>query len=293
MFNFIFNLKKNISNVIIFIGFLLFILSFIDFSYNDKFMFSTKEKPNIYIYIIAIIIFIFFILKSLLANKFFNNERRQYSYVIDIDENHRICVKQSDISSYKGDIDKAILLPANTSFDEKCITDMNSALGCYFLKNYPGKIDIIKRTIIDEATKKFSLSAEKECADVGDTILLSKFDGEKINILISAVTQDKPDIGIQVNALGIINSIKNALSLCSENRYSSVTMPVIGAGHGGIKANISLVLICIQYFLSVYHSQNHHVRELTIIVFDQDKRLKNDIDEAVGCIRKIIAKKGK
>jgi O-acetyl-ADP-ribose deacetylase (regulator of RNase III) len=123
--------------------------------------------------------------------------------------------------------------------------------------------------------------------------LLPKYDGEKINILISAVTQDNSGIGIQANAIGIINSIKNALSLCSENRYSSITMPIIGTGHGGIESNISLMLICIQYFLSVYHLQNYHVKELVIIVFDNDKRLRNDIDEAVRCIKKLISKKAK
>ena len=295
MFNLLtINLKKNISNVIIFIGFLLLliltlILSFIDFSYNDKLMFFTKEKPNIYIFIIAIIILICFILKYLLGNKLYNNERRQYSYVIDIDEDHKICVKQGDISSYKGDIDKAILLPANTSFDEKCITDMKSALGCYFLKNYPENIEKIKNTIIEIATKNFSLSEGKKCSNIGDTILLKEYDGKKINIIISAVTEDCPDVGIQANAIGIISAVKNTIAICSENRYSSITMPIIGTGHGGIKHSISLILICVQYFLSVYHSQNHHVKELIIIVFDPDKRLKNEIDETVECIKKLIS----
>jgi hypothetical protein len=70
-------------------------------------------------------------------------------------------------------------------------------------------------------------------------------------------------------------------------------MPIIGTGHGGLEPKISLVLICIQYFLSVYHLQNRHVKELIIIVFDQDKRLRNDIDEAVECIKKLILEKVK
>jgi O-acetyl-ADP-ribose deacetylase (regulator of RNase III) len=294
MFDFNLYVKKNNVTILVLIGFIMLLfLSFFEFSYNEKFILASKDKPNVIFLIFAIILFICFISKYLSPNKFFSIEHRQYSYVIDIDENHKIVIKQDNISSYNGGIDKAILLPANTSFDEKCITDKNSALGSYFLKNFPGKIDAAKNIIIDEATKKFFLSDKKKCADVGDTILLRKYDGEKTNILISAVTQDHPDIGIQANAVGIINSIKNALSICSENRYSSVTMPIIGTGHGGIEPKISLVLICIQYFLSVYHLQNHHVKELVIIVFDQNKRLKNDIYETVECIRKLILKKSK
>lgn len=290
-------IKKNITIILIFIGVLVFsILSFYEFSYNDKLIFFLSDKKNMFFNTIAIfflICFIFLLIMKCLPHRFINIEHRQYSYTIDIDGSRKIVIKQGDISLYEGGTDKTILLPANTSFDEKCITDKNTALGSYFLKNYPEKIETTKKAIIDEATKIFSLSDRKKCADEGDTILLSKYDGEKINILISAVTQDNPGIGIQANAMGIINSIKNALSLCSENRYSSITMPIIGTGHGGMEPKISLVLVCIQYFLSVYHLQNHHVKELVVIVFDQDKRLRNDIDEAVECIRKIISKKVK
>ena len=286
--------KKNIISIFLLIGFfILLILSFSDISYNKYLVFLFKDKPNIYFLTFAIVLLLCFIVKYFFHNRIFNIERRQYSYVIYIDNTHKIIIKQGDISSYKGDTNKAILLPANSSFDEKCITDKNSALGSYFLKNYPGRIDDTKKIIIDTATKIFSLSTDKKCADLGDTILLTKYDGEKINVLISAVTQDNPGIGIQANAMGIISSTKNAISLCSENKYSSITMPIIGTGHGGIKPNISLMLICIQYYLSVYHSQNHHVKELEIVVFDKDNRLKNDIDETVECIKKLISKKGK
>jgi len=247
--------KNSLIMILIIIGIFVFsILSFNDITYNNNLNISIKDKPNIFLLIIAIIFLFCFVFKFFFINKIFNKERWQYSYEILIDKTHKVVIKQGDISSYKGDVNKAILLPANTSFDEKCITDKKSALGCYFLKNYPNRIDETKKTIIEEAKKNFFLSNERKCADLGDTILLSEYDGEKINILISAVTQDNPEIGIQANAIGIISSIKRVLTLCSEKRYSSVTMPIIGTGHGGLKPNISLMLICIQYFLSVYHS---------------------------------------
>jgi len=287
-------LRNNIVTILVLIVFLLFsIISFSDISINEKLVFSWKKTPNIIFLIFAIILFLCFIYNYLSLNKLFSKERRQYKYEITLDENHQIVIKQGDISSYKGEKNKVVLLPANTSFDEKCITDANSALGSYFQKNYSSKIDITKKTIIDLATEKFSLSSEKKCANFGDTILLSEYDGEKVNILISAVTQDNPSIGIQANAIGVMSSIRNALMLCSENRFSSLTMPIIGTGQGGLKLNISLMLICIQYYLSVNHSQNHHVKQLEIIVFDKEKRLKNSIDEAVDCIKKLITKKGR
>jgi O-acetyl-ADP-ribose deacetylase (regulator of RNase III) len=142
--------------------------------------------------------------------------------------------------------------------------------------------------ILDTASKKFSFSENKKCADIGETILLPMYEGNN-NILISAVTQDLPNIGIQANALGIITAVKNALSICSENRYSSITMPIIGTGHGGINHSISLALICLQYFVSLHYSQNHHVKELVIIVFDPYRRLERNIFLTVECIKKLIS----
>jgi len=285
-------LKKDIVAILIFVGLLLFsVLSFYEFSYNGNFGFSPKQSPNFFFLSLAIILLICFVIKSLPLVGTIAVKLKQYSYSIEIDMNHKITIKQGDISSYRGDLNKAVLLPANTSFDDECIADKNSALGKYLLENYPGRIEGTKKLIIDRATNKNFISPSKKNADLGDTVLLPKYDGEKVNILISAVTQNNPGIGIQADAIGVISSIKNALSLCSENKYSSVTLPIIGSGHGGMKPNISLMLICIQYFLSLYHSQNHHVKELEIIVFDRNKRLKNDIDEVVGCIKKLISKK--
>ena len=289
MFDFLKFLLKKPIDIIVFIFSMLFLLiSFIRLSFNEKLIFGFNEKPNAFIFTIALVLLICFLTRYLFLNRFINiNERRQYSYIVNIDVGHTINIKQGDISEFIGGINKAILLPANTSFDEKCITDKNSALGSYFSKNFSEDIEKVKKLIIDTAVEKFSLSENKKYADFGDTILLPKYEG-KNNILISAVTQDLPNVGIQANALGIISAVKNALSICSENRYSSITMPIIGTGHGGIKHSISLALICLQYFISFLYSRNHHVKELTILVFDPNKRLERDIFETVECIKKLV-----
>jgi hypothetical protein len=66
-------------------------------------------------------------------------------------------------------------------------------------------------------------------------------------------------------------------------------MPIIGTGHGGIPHRISLLLICVQYYISIHYLQNHHIKEMNIIVFDPEKRLKTEIDETVGAIKKIFS----
>lgn len=296
MVNIILLLRKNVFVILFFIGLLVFsFFSFYDLSYNNGIILTIRNKTNI-VFLIFTIIFLFcfilsFIIKIVSNNKINNNKHGQYNYTINIDEEHKVTIKQGDISSYNGNNNGAILLPANTSFDDKCITARNSALGSFFLNKYPEMINDTKRIIIDEAARKFSLSDEKKCADAGDTILLSGYGGRNINILISAVTQDNPNIGIQANVIGIINSIKNALQLCSENRYSSITMPILGAGRGGIEPKISIMLICIQYFFSIRHLQNHHVKELEIIVFEGNKYLRNEINDAVECVKKLFSKR--
>ena len=282
----------HIDAILLIVAIILLLVSFLGFSYKNEPDIIFNHRPNFFIFPIAVILLIAFLIKHFLKNiTNSNEERRQYNYVIDIDETHKINIKQGDISLYTGDKEKVILLPANTSFDEKCIKDKNSALGSYFLTNYPGEIERTKKLIVNMAIEKFNLSVEKKYSNIGDTILLSNYDGEKTNILISAVTHDYPNVGIQATAEGIISVVKNAIFICSENRYSSITMPIIGTGHGGIKKEISLTLICLQYFISLYHLQNHHVKELNILIHDPEKQFKNEIDDVVGCIKNIIIRK--
>jgi hypothetical protein len=281
-------IKKPIDTIVFISSMLLLVLSFIDFSFNEKWTIIFNKTPNIYIFIVSILMLCCFFIWYLSQNGFSNKERKQYNYSIEINSGYKIIIKQDDISKYCGDKNKVLLLPANTSFDEKCITDKGSALGSYFINNFNENIEKVKKLILDTASKKFSLSESKKCADIGETILLPMYEGNN-NILIAAVTQDLPNIGIQANALGIITAVKNALSICSENRYSSITMPIIGTGHGGINHSISLALICLQYFVSLHYSQNHHVKELVIIVFDPHRRLERNIYITVECIKKIVS----
>jgi hypothetical protein len=281
-------IKKPIDTIVFISSMLLLVLSFIDFSFNEKWTIIFNKTPNIYIFIVSILMLCCFFIWYLSQNGFSNKERKQYNYSIEINSGYKIIIKQDDISKYCGDKNKVLLLPANTSFDEKCITDKGSALGSYFINNFNENIEKVKKLILDTASKKFSLSESKKCADIGETILLPMYEGNN-NILIAAVTQDLPNIGIQANALGIITAVKNALSICSENRYSSITMPIIGTGHGGINHSISLALICLQYFVSLHYSQNHHVKELVIIVFDPHRRLERNIYITVECIKKLVS----
>jgi hypothetical protein len=282
-------IKKPLPAIIFIFSVLLLIWSFIDISYDEKWTIMFIKYPNIFIFVVSILMlccfFIWFLSKDRTNNGINNKERKQYNYSIEINGEYKIIIKQDDVSNYIGDENKALLLPINTSFDEKCITDKDSALGSYF-KNK--NIEKAKKLIVGIASKQFSFSVNKKSSNIGDIILLPMYEGNN-NILIAAATQDLPGIGIQADALSIITTVKKALSFCSEKRYSSITMPIIGTGHGGISHSISLALICLQYFISINYSQNHHAKELIIIVFDPDRRLERNILATVECIKKLIS----
>jgi hypothetical protein len=115
-----------------------------------------KDKPNIFFLISAIILLVCFVFKYLPFSSIISIERKKYSYVINVDQNHKIIIKQGDISSYQGDTNKVILLPANTSFDGKCITDKTSALGSYFLKIIQIELIIQKESFLKKHQRIFT-----------------------------------------------------------------------------------------------------------------------------------------
>lgn len=55
----------------------------------------------------------------------------------------------------------AVVLPANTSFDDECIRDKRSALGAVFQKHFPNSIEQVQQLIKEKLQKLYFLDNRK------------------------------------------------------------------------------------------------------------------------------------
>lgn len=118
-------------------------------------------------------------------------------------------------------------------------------------------------------------------APSGTTIFLDKPLGSAFRIMVTAVTTEDPQQGVTADTLSLISSVKQVFRLASQNRISSVTMPVMGTGHGGLDFKAALSLLLVQCMYSMQYEGYHHVREAIIVVYDPDRKNKDLIARVV------------
>jgi hypothetical protein len=160
-----------------------------------------------------------------------------------------------------------VLLPANTKFDDDCITDINSALGSFFLTHYPNRIEEAKSVIIQMAQENCFRIGDNEY-ELGSTLILSEPFTHLTNIAITAITTRIPRQGILTNISAISLSIKNIFELTADKKIDKIVLPLLGSGHGGLETKIALnsILFNVKYYSSIYH----HIKNVLIVLYNKD-----------------------
>ncbi len=249
----------------------LVLLSFDPLNYeNGKFKIQLKYAPNPYLFIPGCIFVAFLLYRS--RDKRAKNaapEKIPDGYRLKFGSSHSISVVTGKIENYIGSDHSAVVLPANTSFDDQCVRDGRSALGSFFLHHFPTGIEEIRKLIRTSVAKACGKAEESfDAAPPGCTILLDNLFGTAFRVIITAVTRIDPDYGITADTLSLVSSVKQIFKLAAQNRISTLTMPVMGTGHGGLDFKTALSLILLQCTNSMLYEGFHQVREAKIIVYD-------------------------
>jgi hypothetical protein len=169
--------------------------------------------------------------------------------------------------------DKSIVvLPANTEFDDDCITDKKSALGSFFINHYPDRLECAKRMFISIASQECKHSDENGY-ELGSTILLPEPFNSLTSVAISAVTTRRPHVGISANLCAVSFTMKNVFEITADKKIDTIIMPAIGSGHGGLSLvfSINMILLNIKYNIQHYH----HIKNIKIIIYnDKQESIK-------------------
>lgn len=273
-----------LDRLLILLAVLLFLLSFNPVRYqNNQWDFRLATTPNLYLFVpggILLVLFLWRHREQQPQNP--ATERIQDGFRLRFGMTHSIAVVSGKIEDFAGGHYSAVVLPANTSFDDQCIHDDRSALGSFFLKHFPSGINEIQRMIRDAALRTCGETEESfRSAPSGTTIFLDKPLGSAFRIMVTAVTTEDPQQGVTADTLSLISSVKQVFRLASQNRISSVTMPVMGTGHGGLDFKAALSLLLVQCMYSMQYEGYHHVREAIIVVYDPDRKNKDLIARVV------------
>ncbi|MFH1743733.1 MAG: macro domain-containing protein [bacterium] len=277
-------LDVSLDRLLLIVSVALIVLSFDPIRYREaQFDFCLQTDPNVYLLIPGGLLLVLFLWRqrehqpqNACADKI------QDGYKLTFDSNHAISVVTGCVENFSGGDHAVVVLPANTSFDDQCIHDKRSALGSFFLTHFPSGIDVIQELIRREAARECGETEEYfRTAPAGTTIILDKPLGSCFRIMITAVTSFDAEQGITADTLSLISSVKQVFRRASQNRISSITMPVLGTGHGGLDFKAALSLLLVQCMYSMQYEGFHHVREVKIVVYDPDNRTRDTVSRIV------------
>lgn len=170
----------------------------------------------------------------------------------------------------------AVVLPANTTFIDDCITDSNSALGAFFLKYYPDKIPRVPQDIDKQLDRLGCQRSKDGTYPLGTTIILPEEYDTPTKTIITASTVRKEISGIRAEPGSICECIRQIFMVTADKKIAKLYMPILGSGHGGININEALLFLILA--IKQYSKYYHHVKSIDIIVIESDlPKLKKDI----------------
>ena len=106
---------------------------------------------------------------------------------------------------------------------------------------------------------------------IGTTLNLTSF-YEKVpsNVFLTASTVKKKSVGFKASPTSICECIRQIFELTADQRISTLHMPILGSGRGGLPIHTALLLqlISIKHYFTLFP----HIKIVNIIVLEKDAK---------------------
>lgn len=278
--------------IVLFLGFLLILIGFVDVQDISKFKVVARSSP---IYL-AITIGSVLILSSFLTYLFdevllgwsrFNKVKKLkngYQILVDNTEVNVLFGRIEEIASEHPE--STVVLPANEYFDDECIDDSRSALGAYINNNFVNQSEEVKNIIKEKLVDFEAKEVEKEIGcfqksyGVGTGILLKEILDSKQSIVLLAVTTKRAGEGLRSELSYIYQSVKELFRISADGRINSFCLPVMGSGHGGLKKEVALFGLLLAIFENLGNIRGHHIKKINIVVYRLNENSKPEVSKS-------------
>lgn len=201
-----------------------------------------------------------------------------------------VSVELGKIQDYTStDARSVIALPANEYFDDECITDTNSSLGALVQHHFHDHVDDFVRQVrlkLNGVPSRRVPRAERRIDDsygIGQAVFLDHLEPACRLVLVSATTE-RTGIGLRAEPHFLYAALEGVVEVMNEHRLTSLTMPVLGSGHGGMPLSIAILFNLLAVRSILAEDLGRKLREVRIVVFEG-----NADDLGATTMRTIIA----
>lgn len=177
-------------------------------------------------------------------------------------------IEQLDHSSS----DCLVALPANEFFDDDCINDSGSALGAFMQHHFPGRVPEIQALVANalsgEPTQEVRKTPKSVATSygVGQCVFLDRPLSSPLRIAMVSVTTQRADAGLHADASCVLTAVAALHRVMANNRLRRLHLPILGSGHGGMRAEVSLLCMLIALG-EIARTSVYPVKAVELVVF--------------------------
>ena len=207
-----------------------------------------------------------------------------------------IRVVNGRLEDYAQDPGVTVLLPCNEYFDDRCAGDTKSALGAYVNRVFEGQAEQFVNLAKDECKRKLGPGVEQQKTDderaesfgAGRCVLLVKPLGRSASLALVSTTIQRAGLGLAARISYLFDGMRELVARLADARLNEVTMPLLGAGHGGIAPPLALVGLLLAVAEAARYGQGgQRLRRVTVVVFKRDPDSPAEVDPVV--VRRALA----
>lgn len=175
------------------------------------------------------------------------------------------------------DADALVVLPANEFFDDTCVSDPKSTLGAFAKCHFDGREQLFlreSRKQLGNGTTAIPMldGPPKQSFGVGTVTYLPRALGTRWNVLVAAVTTDRPREGLHAEIRTMFTVVQELRATMASYRLHEAVLPLIGAGHGGMRPRAALSALLVALIETLQRPDAHTMKSVTIVVFRREPK---------------------
>ena len=193
----------------------------------------------------------------------------------------KLCVDFGLLQELYSPLDQtsAVVLPANEFFDERCFSDERTAAGSfagrYFSKQGIDDLkDLVHRELAGHPSEIVSTAQgqSRKSYGVGTCVYLGHPLTQSVRIIFAAIASDRAPHGLRVDLSTVFRTVEDVKCKLASERLSTVYIPLLGAGKGGVPAEIAFLTLISALLEARCRDGGHNLKEMHVVIFENEHR---------------------
>jgi hypothetical protein len=169
-----------------------------------------------------------------------------------------------------------VVLPANEFFDERCFQDGRTSAGAFISKYFPQEANALKELVDHELrlnhSRNIVMVGDKKSYGVGTCIYLPNPLGRAVRIILAAVASDRDPHGLRTELSTVFRVVEEVKCIIANQRLSRAYIPLLGAGKGGVPAEIAFLTLVSAFLEARCKDGGHHLKAAHLVIFKRPDR---------------------